>query len=131
MQKNKEDDCAWKKLAETHNDEFKRPTPARMPPIPRYHKFIFGLFYSCNNYGHKAIDYRAYARNKNTWRINSYENSRCQFEGNYVRKPPGAFHRNYNRFGELNYEIEHINVTTLDTQPKLQKWVYWFFMSFK
>ena len=58
------------------------------------------------NYGHKAIDCRAYARNRNTWSINSYENSRYQFEGNYVINIHRSFDINYNLFGALNYEIE-------------------------
>lgn len=64
------------------------------------------MCYACNNYGHKAIDYRAYAWNINTWSRNNYENSRYQVEGNYVRRPLTAFDSTYNRFGALNYEIE-------------------------
>jgi hypothetical protein len=76
---------------------------------------------SCNNYGHKAIDCRAYAHNRNTWRRNSYENSRYQFEGNYVRNPRGAFDINYNKSGALNHEIESYNVTTLDRHLEIAK----------
>ena len=61
MKKNKEDDCAWKKSTTTHNDEFRRSAPARRSPIPRCQKNFFGLCYSCNKYGHKAIDCRVYA----------------------------------------------------------------------
>ena len=60
MKKNKEDDCAWKKSTATHNDEFSRSAPARRYLIPRYQIFFFGLCYSCNIYGHKAIDLKAY-----------------------------------------------------------------------
>ena len=74
--KNKEDDDAWKKSSTTHNDDFKISAPARRHPIPRYQIFFFGLCYSCNNYGHKAINCRFCARNRNTWKRNSYENSR-------------------------------------------------------
>ena len=106
IKKNKEYDCAWKKSRETHKDEFRRIAQARRSHIPKYWICFFGLCYSCNNYWHKAIDCRAYAWNRNTWSINSYENSRYQFEGNYVRKPHGALDRNYNIFGAFNYEIE-------------------------
>ena len=68
--------------------------------------FFFGLCYSCNNYGHKVIDCKAYAWNQNTLSRNGYENSSDRFEGNYVRNPCGAFDINYNRFGSLNYKIE-------------------------
>ena len=40
MKKNKEDDHAWKESSATHNDDFRRSAPARMPPIPRYQKNI-------------------------------------------------------------------------------------------
>ena len=106
INKIKKDDRAWKQSSKNHNDDFRRSAPARRPPIPRDQIFFFGLCYSCNNYGHKAIDCRAYAQNINTWSRNSYENSRYQFEGNYARKPRGAFDINCNRFGALNYEIE-------------------------
>ena len=94
------------KSSETHNNEVKRPTPARRPPMPRYHSFFFGLFYACNNYGHKVIDCRSYARDRNAWSRNSYENTQYQSKRNVVRKPTDAFGNTYNRFGALNYEIE-------------------------
>lgn len=71
MKKNKEDDRAWKQSSTTHDDDFRRSAPTRRPPIPRYQKNFFGLCYSCNNYGHKTIDCRPYARNRNTWSKNS------------------------------------------------------------
>ena len=61
MKKNKEDDHGWKQSSTTHNDDFRRYLVGIMPPIRRYQIFFFGLCYSCNNYGHKAIDCRAYA----------------------------------------------------------------------
>ena len=106
MKKNEEDECAWRKSSTTHNNDLKRPSPYSRPPIPRYHIVFVGLCYTCNNYGHKAIDCRSYARNRNTWSKNNYENSRYQVKGNYVRKPPVASDRTYNIFGVLNYEIE-------------------------
>ena len=106
MRKHEEDERAWKESPETHNNDLKRHTPIRRPPIPRYQSIFLGLCYACNNYGHKAIDCRVYARNRNTWRRNRYENSRYQVEGNCVRKSHVAPDRNYNRIGALNYEIE-------------------------
>ena len=41
MKKNKEDNCAWKKLPiikRTHNDYFRRSTPVKRPHVPRYQK---------------------------------------------------------------------------------------------
>ena len=65
MKKNEEDGCAWKKSSTTHNNDLRRPAPARRPPIHRYQFFFIGLCYACNNYGHMAIDYRAYIRYRN------------------------------------------------------------------
>ena len=106
MKKNEEDERAWRKLSATHNNDLKILAPTRRPAMPRYHFFFLGVCYACNNYGHEAIDCRAYARNRNTWSRNSYENSRNQVEGNYFRKPHVASNRTYNKFGALNYEIE-------------------------
>ena len=86
MKKNEEDQHAWKKSSTTHNNDLKRPAVARRTPMPRYQRFFLGLCYACNNYGHKAIDCKAYARYRNTWGKNRYENSRYQVEGNCVRK---------------------------------------------
>ena len=61
MKKNEEDECSWKNSSTTHNNNIRRPAPTRRPPIPRYHNCFLGLCYACNNYGHKAIDCRAYA----------------------------------------------------------------------
>ena len=74
--------------------------------MPRYHNFFLGLCYACNNYGHKAIDCRSYATDRNAWSRNSYENTQCQSKSNVVGNPTAASGSTYNRFGELNYEIE-------------------------
>ena len=76
MKKHEEDEHSWKESSTTHNNDLRRHAPARRPPIPRYQSIFLGLCYACNNYGHKAIDCRSYAQNRNTWRRNSYENSR-------------------------------------------------------
>ena len=89
-----------------HNNDLRRHAPSRRPPISRYQSFFSGLCYACNNYGHKAIDYRTYARYISEWERNRYENSKHQTEENYIKKSHLASGRNYNRFGALNYDIE-------------------------
>lgn len=74
--------------------------------MPRYHFFFLGMSYACNNYGHKDIDYKSYARDVNTWRRSSYENSRYQGKDNFVKKLPTTLGSTYNRFGSLIHEIE-------------------------
>ena len=107
MKNREEDECAWKKSLATHNNIHIRPAPAiRRPPIPRYQFFFFGFFYAWNNYGHKVVDCRAYALNRNTWSRNRHQNSRYMFEGNCVRKLQVSPDKTHNRFGVLNYEIE-------------------------
>ena len=106
MKKNEEDEHDWKKSSTTHNNDLRIYALDKRPLMPKYKVFFCVLCYTCNNYGHKVIYCRAYAQNRNTWRRNSYENSRYQFEGNYVRKPHVSLDRTYNIFGALNYEIE-------------------------
>ena len=106
MKEREEDESAKRMLPATHNNDLRRYAPSRSPPISRYQSFFSGLCYTCNNYGHKAIDCRAYARYINEWGRNRYENSRYQVEENYIKKSQLAFDINYNRFGALNYDIE-------------------------
>ena len=106
MNKNEEDERTWRKSSVTHNNDIGRPALAKNHPMPRYHSILLGLCYAWNNYVHKTIDCRAYARDRNTWIRNSYENTRYQSEGNCVKNPTATFGSTYNRFGALNYEIE-------------------------
>jgi hypothetical protein len=45
---------------------FRKATPFRRYPTPRYQTIFIGLCYSCNNFGHKAVNCRANNRNKTT-----------------------------------------------------------------
>jgi hypothetical protein len=85
---------------------FRRTTPTRRPPTLRYQNIFLGLCYSCNNFGHKSINCRAYAKGINTWNKSSYENPKNNYEANYPRNPREMFDRNYNSLGATNYEIE-------------------------
>jgi hypothetical protein len=115
IKKNQEEDHAFRgtwnqqptmKKTQEEDHDFRRTTPTRRPPTPRYQNIFLGLCYSCNNFGHKAINCRAYAKGRNTWNKSSYENPKNHYEGNYPRKPHEAFDINYNNFGALGYEIE-------------------------
>jgi hypothetical protein len=80
--------------------------PTRRPPTPWYQNIFLGLCYSCNNFGHKAINCRAYAKARNIRSKSSYENPKNHYEDNYPRKRREAFERNFNSFGALGYEFE-------------------------
>ena len=85
MKEREEDESARRKFPVTHNNDLRRHAPSRRPPISRYQIFFSSLCYTCNNYGHKAIDCRTYARYKNEWGRNRYENSKYQARENYMR----------------------------------------------
>ena len=72
--------------------------------MSRYQSLFSVLCYVCNNYGHKAIDYRTHTRYINGWSKNIYENSK--YQENHIRRSQLAPNRNYNRFGALDYDIE-------------------------
>ena len=82
-----------KKIQEEDHD-FKRTTPTRRPPTPRYQNIFLGLCYSSNNFGHKAINCRSYAKGRNTWNRSNYENTKDHYEENYPKKPLEEFDRN-------------------------------------
>jgi hypothetical protein len=46
--------------------DFIRITPTIRPPTLRYQNIFLALCYSCNNFGHKSINCRAYAKGRNT-----------------------------------------------------------------
>jgi hypothetical protein len=43
--------------------DFKRTTTQRISYTPRYQNFFYGHCFTCNNFGHKVVDCRAYVRN--------------------------------------------------------------------
>jgi hypothetical protein len=49
----------------TPQSKFKRETPSRWTPKQRYENIFHGHFYSCKEYGHKALDCKHYARKDN------------------------------------------------------------------
>jgi hypothetical protein len=46
----------------TPQSKFRRETPSRWTPKQRYENIFHGHCFSCNEYGHKALDCRHYAR---------------------------------------------------------------------
>jgi hypothetical protein len=64
--------------------EFKRTTPQIISFTPRHENFFYGHCFICTNFGHKAVDCRAYGRNIQT--SNTYEaphNIECYKFHNY------------------------------------------------
>jgi hypothetical protein len=86
----------WKELKKKITEEQHH---SRRSPTLRYQTIFLGLCYSCNNFGHKAINCRAYAKNRSNYEGYSRMN-------NYLRKPHEAYNINYNSFGSLNNEVE-------------------------
>jgi hypothetical protein len=59
-------------MRKAHEEDhyFRRTTQAKIPHTPRYQNNFLSFFYSWNNFGHKTINCRAYAKGRNTWNIN-------------------------------------------------------------
>jgi hypothetical protein len=56
----------------SHAEEgFRRETPFRRASSPRYHTIFLGLCYSCNNFGHKVVNCRAYDKNRDGYESHS------------------------------------------------------------
>jgi hypothetical protein len=77
---------------------FRRATPFRRSPTPRYQTLFLGLCYSCNNFGHKVVNCRANIKSRN-----NYEG---YTRNSYPRRPHEAQRKNYNRFESLSNEVE-------------------------
>jgi hypothetical protein len=52
-------------------EEFIRVHPFRISSTLGYQAIFFGLFYACNNFGHKAVNCRANNRNTNNFEIHT------------------------------------------------------------
>jgi hypothetical protein len=65
----------------TPQSKFKRETPSRWTPKQRYENVFHGHCYSCNEYGHKALDCRHYARKDNGRFHNTLRCWRCNQVG--------------------------------------------------
>jgi hypothetical protein len=94
------------KLDSSHKNnknEFKIVVPPRRPFKTRYQNLFLGQFFSCNNFGHKALDFRAYARSDNVRDINrgSYKTSKNNYVSNKTKISHGFVDINYNSFVPL------------------------------
>ena len=74
-----------------------RTIPQRRSP-PKYQTIFLGICYSCNNFGHKVVNCKAYARNGG----NSGNCSRNA----YSRRSWEDYKESYNLFGYLRNEEE-------------------------
>jgi hypothetical protein len=43
-------------------NEYKRNTAPRITPPKRYQQLFFGYCFSCHNFGHKVLEYKAYKK---------------------------------------------------------------------
>jgi hypothetical protein len=74
-------------MEKTQEEYYKRATPPRRYPTLINQTIFLGLYYSYNNFGHNAINCRAYAKNIRKYGVYS--------RNNYLRNPHGAYNRNY------------------------------------
>lgn len=79
---------------------FKRTTPPRRPFTTRFQILFIVYSFSCNIFGHKAINCRAYAKS---------DHVRRRDRGDYVSEVKSSHEndRNYNPFTPLLYNIEY------------------------
>jgi len=85
-------------MERTQEENYRTIAPSKRSPTLKYQTIFFGLCYLCNNFGHKAINCKSYAKNKNNY--GGYSRN------NYLRKPHEAYNRNCNNFGSSNDEVE-------------------------
>jgi hypothetical protein len=88
----------------TRITEFKRVVTPRRPFTTRYQNLFLGYCFSCNNFVHKTIDCRAYARSDHARDINRgfYKTSKNGYVNNIIKSFHGFVDRNYNSFGPLH-----------------------------
>ena len=109
---NKKGNDDQQKHESSHNNnknEFKRVVPRRRTFKNRYQNIFLGYCFSCNNFGHKAIDWRAYTRSDHVRDRNmgSYKTSKDDYVRNKTRISHGFANKNYNSFAPLlDYNIE-------------------------
>jgi hypothetical protein len=77
---------------------FRRVTYSRRSTTPRYQTMFLGLCYSCNNFGHKAVNCRENNRN-----INNHE---IYAQNDYSRRLSDTQNISYNRFESLSTDME-------------------------
>jgi hypothetical protein len=77
---------------------FIRAPSFRISSTPRYQTILFGLCYTCNNFGHKDVNCRANNRNNNKFKSHT--------QRGYSRRPSETQRRIYNRFESLSTEVE-------------------------
>jgi hypothetical protein len=85
-------------MERTREEDYIRVAPLKRYPTLKYQTIFLGLCYSCNNFGHKDINYRSYAKNRRNYEGYS--------RNNYHKKLHEAYNINYNKFGSLNNELE-------------------------
>jgi hypothetical protein len=99
----KEEECKPPKknipeIKKTQEDEFKSSASQIISFVPEYQRFFYVHIFNCDNFGHKAVNCRAYAKNKSNY--GRYLNN------SYPRRSYEAYNRNQNSFGSLRKEVE-------------------------
>jgi hypothetical protein len=92
-----------------NKNEFRIVVPSRRPFTTQYQNLLLGYYFSCNKFGHKALDCRDYARSDHVRDRNrgSYNTSENDYVINKTKISHGFVDRNYNSFSPLlDYNTE-------------------------
>jgi hypothetical protein len=92
-----------------NKNEFRGVVPPRRPFTNQYQNIFLRYCFSCNNFGHKEIDCRDYARSDHVRDRNrgSYKTSKDDYVRNKTKRSHGFANINYNSFSPLlDYNIE-------------------------
>jgi hypothetical protein len=94
-----------KKLYFTPQRKFRRETPSRWTPKQRYKNVFHGHCYSCNEYGHKSLDCRHYARKDNGRFHNTLRCWICNQVGHIAAHCHTMRCYNYSGFGHKSHDF--------------------------
>jgi hypothetical protein len=83
----------------TPQSKFRRETPSRWKPKKRYENVFYGHCYSCNEYGHKALECIHYGRKDNGKFHNTLRCWRCNQVGHIAAHYHTMRCYNYSGFG--------------------------------
>jgi hypothetical protein len=92
--------------------EFRRTTSQRRSFTPRYQNLFYGYCFNCTNFGHKAIDCKAYGRSDTYVDPHNIECYKCH---NY-----GHIYRNYRRIINPSMK-ENINIRYMKVWIKKER----------
>jgi hypothetical protein len=97
----------------TPQRKFRRETPSRWTPKQRYENVFHGHCYSCNEYGHKDLECRYYARRDNEIFHNTLRCCRCNQVGHIIAHCHTMRCYNYSRFGHKSQDCWNMRIQSM------------------